>query len=93
VRPLTAVETDVVRWFAQRLEEPQRHDLLADLARATAEEIRDEQLTIRFQIDGVTRPPYGVERPLPAAVVLDADGAKLDVTYPSTRTGALLSFR
>jgi hypothetical protein len=80
VRPLTAAETNVVRWFVERVDEPQRHDLLADLERATAEEIRDEHLTIRFHIDGYTRPPFRFERPLPAAAVLDSDGAKLDVT-------------
>lgn len=93
LRPLTPAETNVVQWFAQRLDEPQRNDLLADLDRATGQEIRDEHLTIRFHIDGYTRPPYGFERPLPGAAVLDADGAKLDVTVSLDENGRLFELQ
>lgn len=44
MRPLTAIEMSVVRWFAELLDETQRGSVLTDLERATAEEIRDEQL-------------------------------------------------
>jgi uncharacterized protein DUF6984 len=93
VRPLIAVERKVVGWFAQRVDETQRRDLLADLDKAMAEEIRDEHLTIRFHIDGYTRPPYRFERPLPSAPVLDADGAKLDVTVSLDENGRLFELQ
>jgi hypothetical protein len=89
VRPLFAVEREVVDWFAQRVDELQRRDLLADLDKAMAEEIRDEHLTIRFHINGYTRPPYRFERPLLSAPVLDADGAKLHVTVSLDENGLL----
>jgi hypothetical protein len=80
MRPLTPSEVSVVRWFAEQAPEPERQSLLSDLGKATAEEIRDEQLAIRFEIDGYSAPPDRFQRPLPIeAAVLDTDGATLDV--------------
>jgi hypothetical protein len=90
VRPLTDVETAVVKWFADRIDEPTRHALLRDLVSAQAEEIRDEQLTIRFEVSGYRRPPYPLEHTLPVdAAVLDLDGAVLDVALTADENGRL----
>jgi hypothetical protein len=74
MRPLTSVETDLVRWFADRLNESRRQRLLTDLENATAD---DEDFPIvQFHIAGYTRPGNTLERPIPIdAVVRDADGA------------------
>jgi len=81
MRPVTTVEREVVRWFAARASQLQRERVLSDLEQAQVEETRDEHLTIRFQVEGYTRPPYRFERPLPVnACALDSDGAKLDVS-------------
>ena len=93
MRPLSAVEREVVGWVAQRVDESQRRDLLGDLDKATAEEIRDEHLTLRFHLDGYTRPPYRFERPLPSATVVDRDGAKLDVTVSLDENGRLFELQ
>ena|SRR5437899_2114391 len=94
MRPLNAIEITVVRWFAERVDEPQRQSLLSDLDKATAEEIHDEQLTIRFEIDGYARPPYRLERPLPIdAAVLDADGATLAVVLSADENGRLFELQ
>jgi len=80
MRPLTASEVAVVRWFAERVEEPLRQSLLSDLDKASADEIHDEQLAIRFAIEDYDPPPDRFECPLHIhAAVLDADGAILDV--------------
>jgi hypothetical protein len=94
MRPLTPVEKDVVSWFVTRLEEPQRQRLLGDLDNATVDEIRDEQMTICFHIEGYARPPYRFERPLPInACVLDTDGAKLAVTLAADENGRLFELQ
>ncbi len=81
-------------WFAQQVDEPQRQSLLKDLDAASAEEIRDEQLTIRFEIRGYARPPYRFERPLPVdAAVLDADGARLAVVLSTDENGRLFELQ
>ena len=91
MRPLTATEVSVIRWFAERVEDPQRQSLLSDLNKAAADEIRDEQLAIRFEIDGYDPPPHRFQRPLPIdAAVLDADGATLDVELLTDQNGRLL---
>ena len=56
MRPPTASEISVIRWFAERTDESQRQSLLSDLEKATVEEIRDEQLALRFEIDGYSPP-------------------------------------
>jgi hypothetical protein len=90
MRPLTATEISVVRWFAERVEEPQRQSLLSDLHKAVADEIRDEQLAIRFAIEGYSPPPSRFQRPLPIdAAVLDKDGATLDVELLTDQNGRL----
>ena len=64
--------------------------MLVDLAKATVEEIRDEQLALRFDIDGYTPPSDRYERPLPIhAAVLDTDGATLDVELLTDHNGRL----
>lgn len=47
MRPLTAIETAVVRWFAERVDELPRQALLRDLDKATAQTIRDEDVQMR----------------------------------------------
>ena len=90
MRPLTASELTVVRWFAERVEEPLRQSLLNDMDKASADEIRDEQLAVRFDIDGYNAPPDRIQRPLPInAAVLDADGATLDVELLTDQNGRL----
>ena len=90
MRPLTASEISVIRWFAERTDESQRQSLLSDLEKATVEEIRDEQLALRFGIDGYSPPTDRYERPLPIhAAVLDADGATLDVELLTDHNGRL----
>ena len=90
-RPLNAAETSLIRWFAEQLGEPGRQSLLSDLGNATAEEIDDLHVTIRFEIDGYLRPSLIVERPLPIdAAVVDADGAILSVVLVLDQNGRLL---
>jgi len=94
MRPLSEEEISVVRWFVERTDEPQRQCLLADLDKASAEEIHDDQLTIRFDIDGYVRPPHRPERPLPIdAAVLDADGATLAVVLSTDEGGRLFELQ
>ena len=90
MRPPSANEIAVVRWFAERVEEPLRQSLLRDLDEASADEIRDEQLAIRFAIEDYDPPPGGFQCPLPIhATVLDADGAILDVELLIDQNGRL----
>ncbi len=90
MRPLTASEISVVRWFAERVEEPQRQSLLSDLDKASADEIRNEQLAIRFAIEGYGSPPDGAQCPLQIhAAVVDTDGAILDVELLIDQNGRL----
>lgn len=90
MRPLTASEVAVIRWFAERVEEPLRQSLLRDLDKASADEIRDEQLAIRFAIADYDPPPDRFECPLPIhAAVHDADGAILDVELLTDQNGRL----
>ncbi len=94
MRPPTVMERNVVRWFAERVDEHQRQSLLSDLDHASAEEIQDEQLTIRFDIEGYTRPPYRGECPLPIdAMVLDADGEHLAVILSADENGRLFELQ
>ena len=94
MRPLNATETSVVRWFADHVDDRKRQSLLADLDKALAEEIRDEQLTVRFEIDGYARPPYRLERPvLVDAAVLDADGTILAVILATDENGRLFELQ
>ncbi len=90
MRPPTASEIAVIRWFAERTDESHRQSLLADLEKATVKEIRDEQLALRFEIDGYVAPTERYERPLPIhAAVLDTDGATLDVALLVDQHGRL----
>src|SRR5678816_973833 len=90
MRPPTTSEITVIRWFAERTDESQRQSLLSDLEKATVEEIRDEQLALRFEIDGYSPPSDRYDRPLPIhAAVLDADGATLDVELLTDQNGRL----
>jgi len=94
MRPLTATEIAVVRWFALQIDEPQRESLINDVDKATADEIRDEQLTIRFDLEDYTRPPYRFERPLPIdAAVLDTDGSTLAVVLATDENGRLFQLQ
>ena len=80
MRPPTASEVSVIKWFAERLDESQRQSLLSDLDKATVQEIHDEQLALRFEIEGYSAPRDRFQRELPIdAAVLDTDGATLDV--------------
>jgi hypothetical protein len=90
MRPPTTSEITVIRWFAERTDESQRQSLLNDLDKASVEEIRDEQLAIRFEIEGYSPPTDRYERPLPIpAAVLDTDGANLDVELLTDQNGRL----
>ena len=90
MRPPTTSEITVIRWFAERTDQSQRQSLLSDLEKATVEEIRDEQLALRFEIDGYSPPSDRYDRPLPIhAAVLDADGATLDVELLTDQNGRL----
>jgi hypothetical protein len=90
MRPPTANEIAVVRWFAERAEEPLRQSLLRDLEKASADEIRDEQLAIRFAIEGYDPPPGVLQCSLPIyAAVLDTDGAILDIELLTDQNGRL----
>ena len=90
MRQLTPNERFVVRWFAKQVNEPERRGLLNDLENATAEDINDEQLTVRFTIEGYVPPSYQTQRPLQiGAVVLDEDGAKLSVDLLTDQNGRL----
>jgi len=77
-----------VRWFADRVDPTLKQSLLDDLDRASAEEIRDEQLMIRFEIEGYTRPTSPVSVPVDATM-LDADGAELAVVLSADADGRL----
>jgi hypothetical protein len=90
MRPPTASEIAVIRWFAERVDEPLRQSLLRDLDKASADEIRDEQLAVRFALEDYDPPPGGFQCPLPIhAAVLDADGAILDVELLTDQNGRL----
>ena len=94
MRPLTAAERSVIGWFAERLEGSLRQSLLNDLDKASAEEIYDDQLTVRFEIEGYTRPPYRFERPFEVdAAVLDADGAILAVVLSADENQRLFELQ
>jgi hypothetical protein len=87
-RPLTAVERDLVRWFAERVSNSQRRQLLSDLENASA--IEDVGSITEFHIDGYSRPTGGLERPVPVdAVVQDADGATILVVLTEDENGRL----
>jgi hypothetical protein len=74
MRPLTSVEKDLVRWFADRVDESRGRHLLTDLEHATADD--DDFPIVQFHVAGYTRPAETLERPIPVnAVVEDADGA------------------
>jgi hypothetical protein len=90
MRPPSANEIAVVRWFAERVEEPLRQSLLRDLDNASVDEVRDEQLAIRFAIEDYDPPVGGFQCPLPIhAAVADADGAILDVELLTDQNGRL----
>jgi hypothetical protein len=90
MRPPTASEISVVRWFAEQVEEPLRQSLLGDLDKASADEIRGEQLVIRFTIAGYDPPADRFECRLPVnAAVLDTDGAILDIELLTDQNGRL----
>lgn len=90
MRPPTASEVSVIKWFAERVNPSQRQTLLSDLDKAIVEEIHDEQLSIRFEIEGYRAPSDRVQRELPIdAAVLDADGATLDVFLLTDQNGRL----
>ncbi len=91
MRPLTASEMSVIKWFAERVAESQRQSLLNDLDKATVQEIHDEQLALRFEIEGYSAPRdrFQCELPIDAAV-LDTDGATLDVFLLTDQNGRLL---
>ena len=90
MRPPTATEISVVRWFAEQVEEPLRQSLLGDLDKASADEVRDEQVVIRFAIEGYDPPADRFECRLPVnAEVLDTDGAVLDVELLTDQNGRL----
>ena len=90
MRPPTASEISVIRWFAERTGESQCQSLLRDLEKATVEELRNEQLALRFEINGYIAPPDRYERPLSVhAAVLDSDGATLDVELLTDQNGRL----
>jgi hypothetical protein len=94
LRSLNETEKSVVRWFAQQLDDPQRQSVLSDLDKATAQEIRDEQLTVRFEIEGYKRPAYRVERPFEVdAAVLDADGVTLAVVLSADEADRLFELQ
>jgi hypothetical protein len=94
MRPLSATEKSVIRWFAERVKESQRQSLLSDLEKATAEQIHDDQLTVRFEIEGYIRPPYRFERPFPVdAAVRDADGATLAVVLAADENERLFELQ
>jgi hypothetical protein len=94
MRALTAEEESAVRWFAEQAGGAQRLSLLGDLADASVEEIRDKQLTIRFEIEGYKRPPYRFERPIPIdATAQDADGASLAVVLSTDANGRLFELQ
>jgi len=94
MRLLSAAEVSVIRWFAERVEEPLRQTLLTDLITARVEEIHDGQLTLCFEIEGYTRPQYRLERPFPVdAAALDADGATLAVVLSADENGRLFELQ
>ena len=76
LRPVSAVEEQIVRWFADRLEEDERQRILLDLQGARAEELDLSGAAIEFHLVDYSRPKSGIQRPLPVdARVTDADGA------------------
>src|SRR5215475_5100474 len=94
MRLLSAAEVSVIRWFAERVEEPLRQTLLTDLITARVEEIHDGQLTLCFEIEGYTRPQYRLERPFAVdAAALDADGAPLAVVLSADENGRLFELQ
>jgi hypothetical protein len=91
VRLPTSVEKSVIHWFADRVDELRRRQLLSDLEKAQAEVLpTDGGTAVRFHVDGYVRPPYLGERAVPIdAIVLDADGAKLSVVVSEDENGRL----
>lgn len=88
MRGLTSIETRVVRWFADRLEEPQRSQLLTDLENASADD--GNFPTIEFHVEGYARSSNSLEHPLSInAVVMDADGETVLVELIQDDNGRL----
>jgi hypothetical protein len=88
MRPLTSVEHDLVRWFAERVEDSRRERLLSDLSVVTADD--DDFPGVRFHVPGYARSPNTHEHPVPVdAVVRDADGATVLVELLEDDNGRL----
>jgi hypothetical protein len=94
MRQPTTTEIFAVNWFAERLSAGERAALLNDLDNSTAQVLQDEQLIVRFELRGYTRPTPAFDRLLPVdACVSDRDGARLSVVLSTDQNGRLFELR
>jgi hypothetical protein len=78
-RSLTETEKMVISRMAETLPDSKRSQIVADLARASAEPMNDDGTIIRFEIPEYQRPPQTGGRVTVDGKVKDRDGAHLDV--------------
>lgn len=78
-RSLTETENMLVTRMAGKLPDRQRAQIIADLARATAEPLNDDSSIVRFEIDGYQRVPSIGRHTSVDGVAKDGDGAQLNV--------------
>lgn len=90
MRPLTSIERQVIRSFAERLSDPERDQLLADSECAIVETVTEDGSRIVFSIRGYERPAYRGQHPVAAeGKVTDRDGAELSVLLHADENGRL----
>jgi hypothetical protein len=90
MRSLTPSEKQVIRSFAERLSDPERDQLLADVESALVETITKDRSRIVFSIRGYDRPPYRGQHPFRVeGKVTDRDGVELSVLLHSDENGRL----
>jgi acetyl-CoA acetyltransferase len=91
MRPLTREEKTLIANFANRLQEGERRQLLADLEQATAAPMTRDAAIIMFEIAGYQRPPYRGQHPFGVeGKMFDKDGADLTVLLHADKNGRLL---
>jgi hypothetical protein len=80
MRPLTNQERQLLSHLAEKLEEPARSRLIADVQAAEVESASEDGSRLLFHINGYERPPYKGQREFPVyATVRDADGEHLSI--------------
>ena len=91
MRPLSNNEQNLIACFANKLDEAERGQLIADAADATVIAVTPDASRITFEIDRYHRPPYRGQHPLKAeGRMKDGDGSELSVLLHADENGRLL---